>query len=75
MTLLVLHELRHKRFASKSWGLTMTFCKVADCLNVMYLNVVPVLEIQGLLSRETDALYLPFFVWRRRCIGLLYIRL
>jgi len=36
MTLVVLHLLRHKRFASKSWGLTMPFCIVADYLNVMY---------------------------------------
>ena len=29
MTLVVLHLLRHKTFASKSWGLNMTFCTVA----------------------------------------------
>jgi hypothetical protein len=60
MTLVVLHLLRHKRFASKSRGLSMTFCIVADYLNVMYRKVGPVLEIRVLLRREIDTLYLPF---------------
>jgi hypothetical protein len=61
MTLVVLHLLRHKRFASKSWGLNMPFWIVADYLNVMYHKVVSVFEIQMLLRREIDTLYLPFF--------------
>jgi len=38
----------------------MTFCAVADYLNVMYHKVVPVSEIQVLLRREIVTLYLPF---------------
>lgn len=60
MTLVVLHLLRHKGFASESWGINMTFCIVADYLNVMYHTVVPVFEIQVLLRREIDTLYLSF---------------
>lgn len=76
MTLVVLHLLRHRRFASKSLGLNVTFCKVADYLNVVYHKVVPVMGVQGLLRREIDMLAgLVVFDWRRRSIGLLYIRL
>jgi hypothetical protein len=50
-----------QKSASKSWGLNMTFRTVADYLNVMYHKVVPVLEIQMLLRREIDTLYVPFF--------------
>jgi hypothetical protein len=76
MTLVVLHLLRHKSFASESLGLNTTFCKVADYLKVVYHKVVPVMGIQGLLRREIDTLAgLAVFDWRRRGIGLLYIRL
>jgi hypothetical protein len=60
MTLVVLHLMRHKRFASKSWGLNMTFCKVSDYLNMMCYEVVPLLIIQGIWRREIDIPYLPF---------------